>query len=211
MLHEEAVAPHTLALIQKLQAVPALENFFLVGGTSLALQMGHRTSVDIDLFTSEDIDIDKLIATLQDGHIQVQVSYRAKNTLITFVEGVKVDFITHNYPLLENLIWENGIRMASKSDIAAMKVNAIAGNGTRVKDFVDIYYLLNDYSFAQIISFFKSKYRQQSDFHAIKSLTFFDDVDLADWPVLLVDKQLKWPQVMKKIQQACKTNTHGNI
>jgi hypothetical protein len=202
MLHEEAVAPHTLALIQELQTVPALENFFLVGGTSLALQIGHRTSVDIDLFTFENIDADALIGALQDYNMQV--SYRAKNTLITFIEGVKVDFITHNYPLLENLIREKGIRMASKADIAAMKVNAIAGNGTRVKDFVDIYYLLNDYSFAQIISFFKSKYQQQSDFHAIKSLTFFDDVDLADWPVLLADKQLKWPQVMKKIQQACK-------
>jgi hypothetical protein len=202
MLHEEAVAPHTLALIQRLQAVPALGNFFLVGGTSLALQIGHRTSVDIDLFTFENIDVDELIATLQD--YQVQVSYRAKNTLITFIEGVKVDFITHHYPLLENVICEKGIRMASKADIAAMKVNAIAGNGTRVKDFIDIYYLLNDYSLAQIISFFKSKYQQQSDFHAIKSLLFFDDVDLADWPVLLTDKQLKWPQVMKKIQQACK-------
>jgi hypothetical protein len=202
MLHEEAVAPHTLALIQKLQAVPALENFLLVGGTSLALQIGHRTSVDIDLFTRDDIDIDNLIATLQDFHIQV--SYRAKNTLIMFIEGVKVDFITHNYPLLEDMISEKRIRMASKADIAAMKVNAIAGNGTRVKDFVDIYYLLNDYSLVQIISFFKSKYQQQSDFHAIKSLTFFDDVDLADWPVLLADKQLKWPQVMKRIQQACK-------
>jgi hypothetical protein len=202
MLHEEAVAPHTLALIQRLQTVPALENFFLVGGTSLALQIGHRTSVDIDLFTLEDIDIDSLIAALQDYHIQV--SYRAKNTLITFIEGVKVDFITHNYPMLENMVRENGIRMASTADIAAMKVNAIAGNGTRVKDFVDIYYLLNAYSFAQIISFFKSKYQQQSDFHAIKSLTFFDDVDLADWPLLLTDKHLKWPQVMKKIQQAWK-------
>ena len=209
MLHEETVAPHTLALIQKLQAVPALENFFLVGGTALALQTGHRTSVDIDLFTFDDIDIDQLIATLQDFH--TQVSYRTKNTLITFIENVKVDFITHNYPLLEDVICEKGIRMASKADIAAMKVNAIAGNGTRVKDFVDSYYLLNDYSFVQIISFFKSKYRQQSDFHAIKSLTFFDDVDLADWPVLLADKQLKWSQVMKKIQQACKKNTYGNI
>jgi hypothetical protein len=202
MLHEEAVAPHTLALIQRLQAVPALENFFLVGGTSLALQIGHRTSVDIDLFTSENIEADELLATLQD--YPVQVSYRAKNTLITFIEGVKVDFITHNYPLLEPAVCEKGIRMASKADIAAMKVNAIAGNGTRVKDFIDIYYLLNDYSFSQIVAFFKSKYRQHSDFHAIKSLTFFDDVDLADWPVLLTEKQLKWPQVMKKIQQACK-------
>jgi hypothetical protein len=209
MLHEEAVAPHTLALIRKLQAMPALENFFLVGGTALALQIGHRTSVDIDLFTLDDIEIDKLITTLQDYNIQV--SYRAKNTLITFIEGVKVDFITHNYPLLEDIIRVEGTGMASKADIAAMKVNAIAGNGTRVKDFVDIYYLLNDYSLGQIISFFKSKYQQQSDFHAIKSLTFFDDVDLADWPVLLTDKKLKWPQVMKRIQQASKHNVHGNI
>ncbi len=71
-----------------------------------------------------------------------------------------------------------------------MKVNAITGNGTRVKDFVDIYFLLKHFTFSQIIEFYKTKYKTRNDFHVIKSLTWFDDISLEEWPNLLLEKDL---------------------
>ncbi len=201
MLYKTTVDPHTLELIIRLQNEPVLKSFFLVGGTALALQIGHRISVDIDLFTTIDFDTENLSESLQ-GY-DLQMFARQRNTIIGAIDNIKVDFIAHKYPLVSDLLTDEDVRMASKADIAAMKINAIANNGTRVKDFIDIYYLFNDFSLPQILAFYKQKYQQDSDFHAVKSLCFFDDVDLSDWP-LLTDKKLKWPQVMKRIQQAVK-------
>ncbi len=200
MLHKETVESGTLELIQMLQKEPVLKDFILVGGTALALQTGHRTSVDIDLFTTEDFDVDKVIAALT-GY-DLHINYRDKNTINATIAGIKVDILAHKYPLIGSIIREEGVHMASLEDISAMKVNAIAGNGTRVKDFIDIYYLLDIFSFKQTVSFFTKKYKQESDFHAIKSLCYFDDVDLSDWPIMLKDEKLTWKQVKDKIIKA---------
>jgi hypothetical protein len=84
-----------------------------------------------------------------------------------------------------------------KPDIAAMKVNAISGNGTRAKDFVDIYFLLKEYSFGEIISFYSNKYGSRNEFHAVKSLTYFNDLNTEDWPIMIKEPKLS-PSKMKK-------------
>jgi hypothetical protein len=89
--------------------------------------------------------------------------------------------------------------MLSKPDIAAMKVNAITGNGTRAKDFVDIYFLLQEYTFEDIISFYSKKYGSRNEFHAIKSLTYFNDIDISGWPNLVKNKSLTMAQLKKDI------------
>ena len=92
----------------------------------------------------------------------------------------------------------------SEPDIIAMKLNAISSSGQRSKDFIDIYFILEEkrFSVAEMLKFYKSKYQQESDMHIIKSLIYFDDVDLADWPVLLKKPHLKWNDVKKKIGEA---------
>ena len=87
-------------------------------------------------------------------------------------------------------IKDDGVKMLSKQDIAAFKVNAITGSGTRTKDFVDIYFLLKQYSFEEVVGFYTMKYGQRNEFHAIKSLTYFDDLDPSDWPNLVLEKNL---------------------
>jgi hypothetical protein len=125
--------------------------------------------------------------------------YRHANTLKGIIDGVAIDFIKHDYKLIEDPPMIQGIKMASKKDIAAMKVNAIAGNGTRVKDFIDIYFLLKDFNFKEIINFYLTKYNSRNDFHAIKSLTYFDDAIVEDWPVMILEKDLDFKVIKKSI------------
>jgi hypothetical protein len=91
--------------------------------------------------------------------------------------------------------------MLSKADIAAMKVNAITGNGTRVKDFIDIYFLLKEYSFGDIVSFYKKKYGNRNEFHAVKSLTYFNDIRISDWPNMVLEKKLTLPGLKKELKK----------
>ncbi|MDD2632114.1 MAG: nucleotidyl transferase AbiEii/AbiGii toxin family protein [Bacteroidales bacterium] len=196
MLHTETVDGATLELIRQLQADPVLEGFVLVGGTALSLQIGHRISIDIYFFTRNDFDAQQLLQHLEQKY-QFREQYRHINTLKGIVNGVFVDFITHNYHMIKPNEHIEKITMASRPDIAAMKVNAIAGNGTRVKDFVDIYFLLKEFSFSEIISFYKLKYNGRNDFHAIKSLTYFDDVNEAEWPRMVLEKDL----TLKKLKE----------
>jgi hypothetical protein len=196
MLHTETVDGSTLALIKQLQSDPLLEDFLLVGGTALSLQIGHRISIDIDFFTRNEFDVQELLEHLEQKH-RFQEQYRQEATLKGIINGVFVDFIRHNYGKVNPDEQIEGIKMASKADIAAMKVNAIAGNGTRVKDFIDIYFLLKEFSFSQIIDFYKLKYNSRNDFHAIKSLTYFDDIKEAEWPRMVREKEL----TLKKLEK----------
>jgi hypothetical protein len=96
------------------------------------------------------------------------------------------------------------IRIYSLSDIAAMKVNAIAGNGTRSKDFVDLFFLLEHFKVNQMLMFYQTKYKDRNTFHALKSLNYFEEVDLSDWPVLITNKKLTWNIVKATIDKQCK-------
>lgn len=98
------------------------------------------------------------------------------------VDDIKVDFVYYScYPWLAEVVLEDGIRLASTKDIAAMKINAIEGRGTR-KDFVDIYILLQHYSLKEILEFYKAKYPNYSDFRALMSLTYFEDAEEQPMP-----------------------------
>lgn len=190
MLHKETVSNNTLELIQKLQSDVALEKFTLVGGTALSLQIGHRISIDIDFFSMEAFDQQTILQHLESNY-GFQEQYSHTNTLKGIINGVFVDFLRHDYKYVAEPLNIMGMRLASKQDIAAMKVNAITGNGTRVKDFIDIYFLLKEFSFSEIVGFYKTKYNSRNDFHAVKSLTYFEDIDADAWPKMLLEKTLK--------------------
>lgn len=198
MLHTETVSGTTLELIKQLQSDPVLKNFILVGGTALSLQLGHRISIDIDFFTTQEFDVKQMLEHIEQNYgFQEQYSYT--NTLKGIINGVFVDFLRHNYKNITEPLNIKGIKMASLQDIAAMKVNAITGNGTRVKDFIDIYFLLKEFSFSDIIGFYKTKYNFRNDFHAIKSLTYFDDIIVEAWPEMILEKMLKPEDIKNEI------------
>src|SRR5665213_1402505 len=150
MLHKETVHERTLDLIHRLMNDENLKDFYLVGGTALALMLGHRMSVDIDLFTITEFNGDQTAKHLSDNYNAVFKSFR-NNYIAGYIEEIQIDMMVHKYPHVRPLFNAEGIRMSSLEDIAAMKINAIAGNGSRIKDFVDIHYLLKEMSYEQII------------------------------------------------------------
>lgn len=179
MYHKDSfiIHPETFRLIQAIQGLPEFNRFYLAGGTALALQYGHRNSIDIDLFTQEGFESDELIDVLR-SHFDVEVSFKRNNgTLLTFINNVKTDFIRHNYPLVKAPCNEENITFLVAEDIAAMKINAIINSGKRLKDFVDIYFLLEKFSLNEIMTFFSKKYPHMNPLIALKSLAYFEDID----------------------------------
>jgi hypothetical protein len=202
MLQKQAVSKKLLGLVETLQQIPALDDFVLVGGTSLVLQMGHRISDDIDLFTQNDVDQEFIIETLRkEFGKSFSVSALSRNTINCVISNIKIDILRHGYPYVDTIIKEDKIRLLGLSDIAAMKLNAIAGNGTRVKDFIDVYFLLDRFSLKQMLSFYKKKYAGEDIYHVKKSLTYFDDIPLDSWKTvrLIQEKGLDFDTMKKKL------------
>lgn len=201
MLHKETVDQSTLELLIQLLKKEYLKGFYLVGGTALALKMGHRKSVDLDLFSNFSFDAIQLLENLSTD-FSFSLFFSANNVLKGSINGVQVDIVAHRYPLICEPIVEESIRMLSVEDIAAMKLNAITVSGQRVKDFVDIYYLLEIFSIGEMIGFYKKKYSQFNEANVLKSLCWFKEVDISDWPVLIKTPKLGWGTIKKKILEA---------
>lgn len=170
------VKPLTFQLIQKLQRLPELNEFYLVGGTSLALQLGHRNSIDIDLFSRNEFEPIDLLRLL-DKDFLVTPTFQRKGTLLSVVNGIKVDFVRHDFSLINPPKTEEGITYLGLEDIAAMKLNAISNSGKRIKDFIDIYFLLEHFSMDELIGFYAAKYPKFNPLIALKSVNYFDDID----------------------------------
>ncbi len=198
MLFKTAVESNTLELLKKLCDDSNFNQFNLAGGTSLALQLGHRKSIDLDMFTQFDFDVSNLIEYLEENY-QFKLDFTAKNTIKGSINNIKVDFIAHKYSLVANILNTDSIRLFPIEDIAAMKLNAIAGNGTRSKDFIDIYFILNSFTINDIILFYKNKYAERNTLHVVKSLIYFNDISLNDWPEMMKEKGLTLEKVKKKI------------
>ena len=195
MLYYKTVDAATLQLLKDLQSIDEFAELRLVDGTSLSLQIGHRKSIDLDLFGDinfEDLDVFEIFS----GFGKVETIKRSKNINIFIINGVKVDFVNYSYPWLQDKMIEDKITLAQLEDIAAMKLAAITGRGSK-KDFVDFYFLLKKYAFTQIIDFYNSKYTDASSYLAIKSLLYFDDAD-QDLPLDMV-KEVRWEDVKKEI------------
>lgn len=200
MLCKGAIETSTLEILLKLQEATLLNDFFLAGGTSLAMQIEHRKSIDLDLFTVNDFDSNKLLEFLEEN-FEFRLDYSEKNTLKGSVNNVKIDFISHKYPLVKTPVNLLKAKILSVADIAAMKLNAIAGNGTRSKDFIDIYFILKQFTVQEILNFYNIKYKTRNSLHVIKSLNYFDDISTQDWPDMILEKNLTLTKVKQSIEK----------
>lgn len=197
MLRKETVTPSTLELLNKLMQDSNLADFTLVGGTALALQIAHRHSIDIDLFCKQDFDETALREYLSNTY-RFTLDFTAKNTLKGEIDRVKVDLIRHPYPDVKPPLFIENVRMATPEDIAAMKLNAIIGNGSRIKDFVDIAYLSAVMPLRQMIAAYASKYSENNPAMAIKALNFHEDIDFNE-PVHLLNGGFIWLDIVKRL------------
>ena len=196
MLQHSAVYPGTLALLKKLMELPSLRSMNLVGGTALALQLGHRISIDLDLFGEELPDRDQFLAEINEEANPLS----NQDYFFAFeVRGVKVDVLRFPYPLIRPVIETEGLRMASLEDIAAMKIIAVANRGSK-KDFFDIAVLLQHFSMSEMLEFHREKTKKDLPFYVLKSLCFFEDAEHDFDPEMMID--LSWEEVKSVIRKA---------
>jgi hypothetical protein len=199
MLHPESVDASTLELLKSLQKKEYLKGFYLVGGTALAIYLGHRRSEDIDLFSNFEFDVAKMAESIRQDY-PFQLLNVSKNTLRGSIRGTKTDIIAHRYPYIKEPVILENFFILSEEDIIAMKLNAIMMSGQRVKDFIDLYFLLEKYEIGEMLMFYKSKYNQDNDGIVLKSLIYFNDVDKSDWPVMIKNPYLNWGSIKKRIE-----------
>lgn len=199
MLQLRTVLPHTLELLKILSSQPELQNMRLVGGTSLALQYGHRQSIDLDFFGHLACTNEEVLDMLRRVGKEVQILNQSKFIIQAVIDGVKVDVVNYScYEWIDEPIIEDNIVLASARDIAALKVNAIEGRGSK-KDFIDIYVLLQHYSLSEILDFYKQKYPEYSIFRALLSLTYFVDADNMSMPTMFI--QDSWEDMKSEIMK----------
>lgn len=197
MLYKETIEPKTLELLIDLQKEPLLSTFNLVGGTALALHLGHRKSIDLDFFTSESFDLEEVKMMLIKKY-DFKVSYSRSQTLKGFINGIKVDFIKFDYPHLHNCDIIDEVRIESIPDIIAMKLLSITDNGSRIKDFIDIAYLSSRFSLEEMLQFYIRKITNSNIIMPIKALTYFDDIDFNESIVMLYN-DFDWDKISNRL------------
>lgn len=199
MLQTQSVYPATLELLKKLMDFSSLAAFNLVGGTALSLQFGHRISVDLDFFTEQPFDSFELKRNLEQAFGSENIVWQLEKdyTLLLTINGIKVDILHYPYPLIDDAIIEDNIRLLSPKDIAPMKLSAVSKRGAK-KDFFDIYELLyQQYTLSEMFSFYKEKFQNNELSFIARSLLYFDDAELEEDPIML--KDYTWTQVKKVI------------
>lgn len=197
MLQTRTVEPRTLALLKELMQNDLLNEFYLVGGTALALQIGHRKSIDLDFFTVSEFIPDSLIENLGKQY-SIEIMEQTNSMLITTINDIKVDFVKMSYPILFPSLNIENVRMLSMKDIAPMKLKAVVQRGSK-KDFYDIYFLLQFMNLDEIINLFKQKFQQYETFQVIKSLTYFEDAEGYANPILF-DKSTSWETIKNSLK-----------
>ena len=178
--------------------MPMFQGLRLVGGTALALQLGHRKSIDLDFFGTIEADSLDIREALEESH-EVSIVKESKNIHIYMVDGVKVDIVNYQYSWIDEPVIDSGITLASIKDIAAMKIAAVIGRGTK-KDFIDIDVLLRTFTLRELLELYLKKYPDGSLFIAMKSLSYFEDAESDPMPFMFEDTD--WDGVKARIREA---------
>ena len=166
----------------------------------MALKFGHRKSIDLDFFSHQKFDLGTIQQALEN---EFGSGFQFESTKITFaifgeILHVKTDLVHYPHEIIAPIEVEEGIRLYSNSDIAAMKINAILGRGAK-KDFWDLAELLKIYKLAEIIQFHQLKFPSQMLAISVPAaLTYFVDAEESEDPVSL--KGQNWGDVKNIIQ-----------
>lgn len=192
-LNLEILPAGQLKLLETLSQQPFIKDWYLAGGTGLALLIGHRRSVDFDFFIPSDFDTSRIVNILSEIGNFVRTN-EERNTINGMLNNVRISFFGYRYNVIDDFIPYKNIYLAGLKDIAAMKLEAISGRGSR-KDFVDIYFLLQQFSLDEIFEFHLKKYGSglSNRYHHLKSLIYFVDAEEESMPLMILP--LKWKDV----------------
>jgi len=206
----KTVLPDTLRAIKLVSQFPQIQHAYLAGGTSLALQLGHRISVDLDFFTQEQFDAKELSTKLGTYPEFVQAG-TSEMTVWGIIGETKFSIFYYKYPMLEPTVEYEGLKLARLADIAAMKINAIEDRGTK-RDFVDVYFLSKTYTLERMLEFYQKKYGVLEDhlYTILRSLDYFEDAEQETrMPDMLTD--LNWEEVKEYFRKETKILTEKKL
>ena len=187
MFKKEGINKILLESLYTLQNNILFKDYYLVGGTALTLHIGHRISDDIDLFTNKPINKEEIKGFIKDNMFDdIRIINNGNKIFQLFSDkgNLKFDFVELPYKLINPLIKEDGMRVVSMDDIAAMKISATGTRGSEAKDFVDLYYILKFMSIDKIFDNFKKKYETNDILHYVRSAMYFDDVKDSSWKAI---------------------------
>lgn len=196
-MFEKVLPKNSKEILTALSRSPFFRDAYLAGGTAAALQLGHRLSRDLDFFSPRDFEENALIQHLGSlGNFKLdRLDWK---TVLGFFRGVKFSYFFYQYPLLEPLLLYRGIKIASLADIAAMKINAVTGRGSR-RDFVDLYFIITQTPtpLSRCLDLYDQKYRNlaQNRVHLEKSLVYFDDAE--EEPLPEMRQPADWEEIKK--------------
>jgi hypothetical protein len=199
--HAEVMPEPQQRVLKELGDLTVEPEFYLAGGTAIAIHLGHRRSVDLDWFTQAELRPLELAEALRSSGLAFETTGVAKGTLHGTAEGVKLSFLEYRYPLLRSLVtWpEYGCGLASLEDLACMKLSAIASRGAK-KDFIDLYVLgQSRFSLTQMLALYQQKFKTTDLLHVLSSLAYFDDADAEDSPALLW--RLDWDEIKRVVRK----------
>ncbi len=200
MIHAEVLPEAQAACLRSLAPAATDLGFHLAGGTAVALQIGHRRSVDFDWFAprfpGHPVDLRESLAS---RGIPLEPTALADQTVHGWIRGVKVSFFEFRPPLLEPLVeWpEVGCRLASCSDLAAMKLLAVAQRGSK-KDFIDVHALSGRMPLAHMLDCYQRRFGVIDTGRVLAGLCFFDDAEAEPMPVMLVQRD--WETVKRDLR-----------
>jgi hypothetical protein len=203
-LHWEALTPETRQAFHQVARLPFIKSFYLAGGTGLALHLGHRFSVDLDLFSLDKASVgpdqrDAMRMLLEDQSLSI--THDNDGTFVATWQEVGISFFRLPlYPLVQSPVLLDGIPLATIPEIGAMKLAAVIDRGTR-KDMVDLYYLLQTVSMDTIFEVASVKYARVRSFpvSAIRALAYFVDAEALPMPRML--DRTPWSKMKKFLEQ----------
>lgn len=205
-MHPEVLNKKQKELIPKLSFLRK-QGFYLAGGTALALQLGHRTSRDLDFYNQKHFRSQVLLGKLEK---EIGAKYEkyslAANTLFVKISNVDMSFFYYEYPLIKPLIKPNSLNLASKEDIGAMKILSIIQRATK-RDYIDIYFLLREFSLETLLNFAKQKYPQMNVYLAIRALEYYKDINLHKEQKrgkIYVFNGIGWPSIKRFLSKEVK-------
>ncbi len=192
-MYLDTLPTQTAKLLKRLPLCESIKNFYLSGGTALALQLGHRESEDLDFFCENNFDPLKIQIELEALSKPKEVEVTNGN-LNCFLDQVKLQFLHYPYRLLEPIVELDNIKLSSVLDIACTKIITISMRGSK-KDFIDLSFLLELYDLPFLFSKIKEKYHgiEYNEPHLLKSLTYFRDAELQ--PLPRMHKEVSWEKI----------------
>lgn len=193
-MFESVLSPNAQAALAVLGQSGLLKNAYLAGGTSLALRLGHRISIDFDFFSPTKFDPIMLANSLKKVG-QFDIDTAAGITLVGQFNNVKFSYFQYDYPLLNPTDNYQGVSLASVEDVVAMKLVAISDRNTK-KDFIDLYTICHQgMTLETMFGLYDKKYQvlEENKYTLMKSMTYFEEADMDNMPEMLIN--ISWNEV----------------